>query len=389
MSRAAPFGVLLLDKPEGPTSHDLVGWARWGLGVRQVGHCGTLDPAASGLLVVCVGPATRFVSFLTGVDKRYRARIVLGVSTDSADREGAILERATVSDEIAARVPEVLAEMVGTLELPPPVYSAIKVDGQRAHRLAREGEAVVLQPRPMTVHACRLGSVERVGETVVVDAEMTVSKGTYIRSLAVELGRRLGVPAHLGGLRRLACGALSLIGDIPVVSVLAAQEDGRWRCRSADTGPEATHDRAPESRRERARHALNAALLDPADALPLPLIELDGVPPELGGRGPMTMLERLSQGQTVGLSPADWVALTRSERSLEVELELGQPTRLCLRARGEDGRSAVIVVANATRELSEADATPRIRVRPERVVRAVSRPSSQRRSRSKKPHRQP
>ncbi len=400
MSRVAPFGVLLLDKPEGPTSHDLVGWVRWGLGVRQVGHCGTLDPAASGLLVVCVGPATRFVSFLTGVDKRYRARIVLGVSTDSADREGAELARVNVPDGVASRVPEVLAGMQGALELPPPIYSAIKVDGQRAHRLARGGEDVVLEPRPMTVHECRVESVERIDETIVVDAEMTVSKGTYIRSLAVELGRRLGVPAHLGGLRRLSCGALSLAGDAPVIRVDAAQDQaGRWRCRSADQVAESTNSQEPESRRGRAREALSAALIDPAVALPIPVLELDDVPPELGGRGTMTMLARLSQGQTVGLSPGEWVQLCRRDEALA---ELGaEPRQLCLRARDDEGRSAIIVVANATREPSEADATPRIRVRPERVVRAVSqasskasskasaKASSQARGRSKKPHRQP
>ncbi|MCB9752750.1 MAG: tRNA pseudouridine(55) synthase TruB [Myxococcales bacterium] len=348
MTGVAPFGVLLLDKPEGPTSHDLVGWARWGLGVRQVGHCGTLDPAASGLLIVCVGTATRFVPFLTGVDKTYEARFVLGVSTDSADREGSVLERAPVDDAVVARVPAALDSLHGELQLAPPAFSAVKIDGQRAHRLARRGEAVELEPRPMTVHACSLTSIRRDESTVVMDATIEVSKGTYIRSLAVELGARLGVPAHLGGLRRVACGDLSLRGAAPVVRVEASQEDGRWRCHAGS-------DRA----REAAADALRAGLLDPADVLPVPVVELTGTD-DVDSRSPLT---RLCQGQELRWSVDD---LARLGLGRDPE----PAPRVCVRARGADGRSAVLVIARL-----EAAGEPEedgYRVRPERVVRAVS-----------------
>ena len=174
---------------------------------------------------------------------------------------------------------------------------------------------------------------------------------------------------------------------MPVLRVLAAKdENGRWRCRSTEAAEDTEAvGEEPESRRGRARQTLSVAVLDPAVALPLPLVELDGMPPELGGRGSMTMLERLGQGQTIGLAEAEWRQLT----SLDELAELSEdPRQLCLRARDDEGRSAIIVVANATRESSEVDGTSRVRVRPERVVRAVSRPSSQRRSRPKKPHRQ-
>jgi tRNA pseudouridine55 synthase len=116
----APWGVLLVDKPEGPTSHDVVGWIRWALGESQVGHCGTLDPAASGLLVICVGPATRLVPYLSGVDKSYRARIALGRSTTTDDREGSTIAYAEVSPRKRAAARTALAELHGLLMLSPP-----------------------------------------------------------------------------------------------------------------------------------------------------------------------------------------------------------------------------------------------------------------------------
>ncbi len=290
------WGVLLVDKPEGPTSHDVVGWIRWAIGEQQVGHCGTLDPAASGLLVICVGSATRLVPYLTGVDKTYRARFILGRSTTTEDREGTTVACAAVTAEHRITAAQVLADLHGPLMLPPPAFSAIKVAGRRAHELARRGDVVVLPPRPMTVHAVRdLASdpATDVGPTAIepwIDATMTVSKGTYIRALAVELGHRVGVPAHLGGLRRLASGHLDLADPRAVRDIVCEPLPDplpglppklRLRWPAADSPREAT------------RAALRAALIDPCEALDLPRVAIHPEDP----RSPA--LVRLRQGQSV------------------------------------------------------------------------------------------
>ncbi|MEZ4454297.1 MAG: tRNA pseudouridine(55) synthase TruB [Nannocystaceae bacterium] len=203
-------GILLVDKPVGPTSHDLVEWVRRGLRIRRVGHCGTLDPAASGLLVIAVGVATRVVPLLTDADKRYRASILLGVRTDAGDLEGAVIERVAVDPSILARAPAAAEGLVGEHMLAPPVYSAIKVDGERAYDRARRGEDFELAARPMNVTAVDDVRVSEGPRGPVVDASLTVSKGTYIRTLAEVVGDRLGVPACLAGLRRLASGSLEV-----------------------------------------------------------------------------------------------------------------------------------------------------------------------------------
>jgi tRNA pseudouridine55 synthase len=285
----APFGVLLVDKPEGPTSHDVVGWIRWGLDVAQVGHCGTLDPAASGLLVICVGPATRLVPYLTGVDKAYRARFALGRSTTTEDREGETVATAPVDAAAHAAARAALAGLHGEHSLPPPAFSAVKVDGQRAHRLARRGEAPELAPRPMAVRSVDdLAAGGSPGPWV--EATMTVSKGTYIRALAVELGRRVGVPAHLAALRRLACGSLRV--DDAVTGL------------HAETSPPARPGAPPRTRlslpgaadRDELRRRLTAALREPTTVLPLPLVT---VPAD----DPHGLLARTTCGQWVPLGP--------------------------------------------------------------------------------------
>ncbi len=290
---AGEFGVLLIDKPLGPTSHDVVGWVRWALRERSVGHCGTLDPAASGVLVACVGAATKLVEYLTALDKTYRATIVLGRATTTADAEGETLVERPLAPELADAVAPALAGMVGGLELPPPAYSAIKLEGRRAHELARAGEHVELPLRTMVVHTAALhGVVAREGR-IEVDATFEVGKGTYVRSLAEELGRRLDVPAHLGALRRTACGRLDL-DAAEVVSGLIAErlpprqqhEAPRWRIR-----------RREESDDEQAREALGtwlrARLVAPWSCLPFETRVLDGEPPPLWAR--------LRHGQKVNL----------------------------------------------------------------------------------------
>ncbi len=314
MGRAAEpshFGVLLLDKPKGPTSHDLVAWVRWALRERSVGHCGTLDPAATGLMVVCVGAATKLVEYLTGVDKRYRARFVLGRSTTTADAEGQTLAEAPVSDEVLARVECSLAAMVGSLELAPPAYSAIKIDGQRAHALARAGDAPELPRRAMALHRVELLAVGRgegpelsePHEHAFVDAIVDVAKGTYVRSLAEELGRRVGVPAHLGALERLACGGLDLEHPLAVRQLKARVLE--------DEAPSAHTDRPPRWRIEipfglhelpLEREATGAWLRDRLIA-PWTCLPFESLVVERPDARTEALLARLRHGQRLSLDP--------------------------------------------------------------------------------------
>jgi tRNA pseudouridine55 synthase len=200
-------GVLPVDKPEGPTSHDVVAVARRALGERRVGHTGTLDPFASGLLLLCVGRATRLAQFLTDLDKTYDATARLGVATDTEDREGTELSRSDRWNEINPRgLEDALESLRGSILQTPPQFSAKKVGGEAAHRLARRGESVALEPRPITVHELEILEFEAPD----VRFRVRCSSGTYVRSLARDLGESLGVGAHLTRLRRTHVGSFSL-----------------------------------------------------------------------------------------------------------------------------------------------------------------------------------
>ncbi len=203
----APGGILPVDKPVGPTSHDVVARARRGLGTRKVGHTGTLDPFASGLLLLCVGAATRLSPYLTHLDKTYDAEALLGVTTDTLDLEGEVQE---VREGAEAVTPEALdaalASLAGPQDQVPPVYSAKKIGGEAAHRRVRRGESVTLAPVPVVVHALDL--LDRDGPRVRF--RVRCSSGTYIRALARDLGEALGVGAHLTALRRTAVGGFTV-----------------------------------------------------------------------------------------------------------------------------------------------------------------------------------
>ena len=204
-------GILAIDKPAGLTSHDVVDRVRRATGERRVGHAGTLDPMATGLLVVLVGPATRLASFLTAAEKTYEARIVFGAETDTDDAEGRVTCTAPVPDEVGDPffASGTVASLVGVHEQVPPAFSAIKRGGVTAYEAARRGDSLELEPRTIEVIAARLLGVECTGE-YAWDIEFGVSKGTYIRALARDLGRALDTCAHLGGLRRLRSGALDI-----------------------------------------------------------------------------------------------------------------------------------------------------------------------------------
>jgi len=185
-------GVLCIDKPQGPTSHDVVATVRRATGEGRVGHAGTLDPMATGLLVVLIGPATRLEPFLSSASKSYHATVRFGAETDTDDAEGSVTQTAAVPE--AAFDPEVaraaVAELLGESSQMPPAYSAIKVDGTVAHRAARAGTPIELKPRLITVYEAALVDTDRVVSTWTVD--VTVSKGTYVRALARDLGRGHG-----------------------------------------------------------------------------------------------------------------------------------------------------------------------------------------------------
>lgn len=211
----AESGLVVVDKPAGITSHDVVARVRRLAGTRKVGHAGTLDPMATGVLVVGVERATRLLGHLMLTEKAYDATARLGVTTVTDDAEGEVT--ATVStahlDEAAVRA--AFAEQVGELAQVPSAVSAVKVDGVRAYQRVRSGEAVILEPRPVTVHELTVTEVRRVStgpttEAVDVDLSLRCSSGTYVRAVARDVGAALGVGGHLTALRRTAVGPYGL-----------------------------------------------------------------------------------------------------------------------------------------------------------------------------------
>lgn len=205
-------GVLAVDKPAGPTSHDMVARARKGLGTRRVGHTGTLDPFASGVLLLCVGPATRISSWLTAQSKSYRARARLGAITTTLDPEGEVVETRDGWQELStAEIEEILRSFVGPQEQLPPAFSAKKVRGEAAYRRARRGEEVELAPVEVVVEELSLVSWAPPELTF----DVRCSSGTYIRALARDLGDALDVGAYLTGLRRTAVGEITADRAVP------------------------------------------------------------------------------------------------------------------------------------------------------------------------------
>lgn len=198
-------GLLILDKPRGASSHDLVNAVRRMTGEKRVGHAGTLDPMATGVLVLCLGRAVRLSEYLIDHDKRYRALVQLGVETDTYDATGQILSSQDV-DLAPVQVESALRSFVGKIEQIPPAHSAVQKNGVRAYKLARQGVAVELEPRPVEIYSIVVRSIEK----AQVEFDVHCSKGTYIRSLAHDLGAKLGTGAHLAALRRLASGVFTL-----------------------------------------------------------------------------------------------------------------------------------------------------------------------------------
>ncbi len=221
-----PFGFLNVNKPPGPTSHDIVAVVRRGASLRRVGHAGTLDPLASGVLVLAIGQATRLTEYLLTSDKAYTADLVLGITTDTYDADGEITTRAPVPVDLdVSDIRQALSRFVGEISQTPPVYSALKVRGKPAYARARAGESVSLKARRVIIRDIRLISYEPPALRLAV----TCSAGTYIRSLAHDLGQDLGTGAMLSGLSRTASGRFKLSDSVTLQTLSTGFADGSWQ----------------------------------------------------------------------------------------------------------------------------------------------------------------
>lgn len=221
MSRSKPspwHGLVLVDKEVDWTSHDVVAKSRGILGTRKVGHAGTLDPPATGLLLVGVGNMTRLLRFLTALPKTYVGEIVLGTETDTLDDTGTVTATHDMAGVTLADVRTAAAALTGDIMQVPPMVSAIKIDGKRLHELAREGKEVEREARPVTIHAFIVHDVVAPG---VFSIEVTCSSGTYIRTLAADVGTALGGGAHLRNLRRTQAGSHSVADAHRIDDVVA------------------------------------------------------------------------------------------------------------------------------------------------------------------------
>jgi tRNA pseudouridine55 synthase len=239
-----PSGILPVDKPQGITSHDVVDRVRRLMGIRRVGHTGTLDPMATGLMLVCIGRATRLSEFLTGQSKTYQARVRFGEETDTYDAEGQVVASGGDPPEDLEMIRGALEAFSGEIEQLPPMFSAVRVGGRRLHEMARAGVEVVRKPRRVCIHRIEPTAYDAPDLDVVVSC----SKGTYIRTLAHDLGSHLGCGAHLVALRRTAVGGIDISQSSSLEDLATLIDESR----------------------------LGEALLEPAEAFPeMPAVRLD------------------------------------------------------------------------------------------------------------------
>jgi tRNA pseudouridine55 synthase len=289
-------GLLLVDKPVGLTSHDVVDRIRGAAKIRRIGHTGTLDPNATGLLILCLGKATRLSEHLTGLDKTYEGVLRLGIVTDSYDIDGKVVSETDVPDLDAAAIQSVCDRFVGDIEQIPPMVSAVKIGGQRLYKLARRGEEVERPPRQVTVHAFDVLSVALPDVTVRVRC----TSGCYVRSLCHDAGQLLGCGAMLASLRRTA------VGDRDVADALPVEDF---------TGPDVVHSR----------------LLPLDDALDLPAVAITEMARPILDNGGMLYGSHLRQPCTVN---EGWVQVKSGSGHL---LALGtvEPSAMgpCIRLR--------------------------------------------------------
>lgn len=217
-------GVLLIDKPIGPTSHDIVGQVRRLLATRRVGHAGTLDPMASGLLLLCIDGATRLLEYMTAEDKSYTGEVIFGIGTDTDDADGHVVTKASVDGVDDLAIQSVVSRLTGDIEQVVPQYSAVHINGKRAYELARSGETVEMPSKTVFIHKFVIGNFLREGDIAKAQFSVTCSKGTYIRALCRDLGQLLGVPAHMSQLRRTAIGQTSVSNAVDIETLVQSED---------------------------------------------------------------------------------------------------------------------------------------------------------------------
>ncbi len=265
-------GFLVVDKPPGITSHDVVGTVRAVTGIKKVGHTGTLDPFATGVLPLAIGRSTRLIQFLDERTKTYVATVQLGVSMDTGDPTGEPVASAPVPALDVAHVREVLGAFEGDRMQRPPAYSAVKVNGKRLYKYAREGQAVQAEPRPISIVQMVLDGIS--GDSI--QFSVTCSRGTYVRVLAEEIAKALGTEGHLSALRRSRSGPFELAQALsfPELSKLVAGRDD-WQ---AVLRPPRGVERVPWAPRDEVWQQLQPRLQTPASKLEhLPSLQLTGL----------------------------------------------------------------------------------------------------------------
>lgn len=220
-------GIIVIDKEVGMTSHDVVAKVRRIMKMKRVGHSGTLDPAVSGVLPVCLGKGTRMVEYLQDMPKEYVAELTLGVSTDTEDQTGTITESTKVGSLPEKEIQRVAESFIGEIEQIPPMYSAVKVDGKRLYQLAREGREVERKPRKAHIYQLDILSTDLKKPTPVVRFRVLCSKGTYVRTLCVEIGKALGYPAHMSHLVRTATGPFRQQDAVRLETLEKAATEGK------------------------------------------------------------------------------------------------------------------------------------------------------------------
>ena len=225
MTTVAADGILILDKPSGISSMDAVRKVKAVSGIKRVGHGGTLDPMATGVIPILLGRATRIMEYMLDSSKEYVGEICLGVSTDTYDADGLVTYRSDPSGVTRQQVEDVLRCFLGSIEQTPPMFSALKRQGKRLYELARQGIEVRREPRAMTVHSIRLMDWRPPSITVQIEC----SRGFYVRSLAHDIGEKLGCGAHLQSLTRLRTGRLSIEDAVSIDTARRSFQEGWWR----------------------------------------------------------------------------------------------------------------------------------------------------------------
>lgn len=220
-------GILAVWKPEGWTSHDVVAKARRLLRLKRIGHAGTLDPMVTGVLPLCLGRSTRVVEYVQERPKAYEAVLKLGISTDTEDMTGKVLEQSPVRALSREEIEEVLSRFRGTIDQVPPMYSAVKVDGKRLYELAREGKQVERKSRQVTIHEITLNDTKFDLEQPEITFSVVCSKGTYIRTLCVDIGKALGLPATMAKLVRTMSGGITAESCLTLDQIQELMESGQ------------------------------------------------------------------------------------------------------------------------------------------------------------------